>query len=219
MPSISTPEDLCNEALRAVGSPLAIGDMYEGSPQARACLEIYAQTRDEVLTTEDAKSFSRGVARLVVLKGPAPMGGYSIVQQWSPVYPPPGFLFEYAQPVDMIELRAIISPNQVLLEFDPQPITWRLDNDPTPIVVPGNPRTVTGPPQTVILANTGAAVAIYRRRVTDLTLWKPAALAAFISRMAAKLTSSPRFASSPQMMQTVPQEAMFAANVARGHRG
>ncbi len=214
--AISSVEDLCNESLRAVGFTRPIGDIYEGSPQARICLEIYAQTRDEVLTTDDAKSFNRGVAPLTLLKGPPPMGGYSIIAPWSSIYPPPGFLYEYAYPADMIELRALISSMNPLPEFDPQPTTWRIDDDLTPIV---SGTTVSGPPASVILTNLAAATAVYRRRVTDLTLWRAPALAAFISRMAAKLAASPMFASSPQLMQTGPAEAVYAAQVARGHRG
>lgn len=211
-----SPEDLCNEVLRALGSKLAIGDLYEGSPQARACLEIYAQTRDEILTQTVADAFSRGVATLTLLKGPAPDGGYSPVGAWSPLYPPPGFLYEYAYPADMVELRAIISPMTPLPEFDPQPVTWRIDNDLLPVVTGTQ---LSGPPAMVILTNIANAVAVYRRRVTNLALWRPPALAAFIARMAARLAGDPRLASSPQMMQSAPTEALYAAQVARGHRG
>lgn len=213
-----SPEDLCNESLRAVGFPRAIGDLYEGSPQSRACLEIYAQTRDEVLTTDIANSFARGLATLAVLKGPPPFGGYSPIGMWSPIYPPPGFLYEYAYPADVVELRAIISPSTPLPEFDPQPAAWRIDNDLLP-VVSGNPPAAAGPPQMVILTNFANAVAVYRRRVTNLALWRTPALAAFISRMAAKLASAPQLAASPQMMQSAPAEAVYTAQVARGHRG
>lgn len=218
MPAISSPEDLCNESLRMVGFPKAIGDIYEGSPQARACLEVYSQTRDEVLATDVCNSFSRGVSALTLLKGPPPDGGYSRIGPWSPIYPPPGFLYEYAYPSDMIELRAIISQTAALPEFDPQPAPWRIDDDLVPIVS-GSPPAASGPPQTVILTNFSQAVAVYRRRVTDLTLWRPAALAAFIARMSAKLSSSPRLAASQQMMQSAPAEAVHTAQVARGHRG
>lgn len=216
--AISSPEDLCNEALRAIGFRTVIGDIYEGSQQSRACLEIYSQTRDEILTQDFASDYARSLLALTLLKGPPPFGGYSAVGAWSPIYPAPGFLYEYAYPADMIELGAIMSPATPLPDFDPQPAVWRVDNDPLPIVS-GHPPTAAGPPQKVILTNLANAVAVYRRRVTDLTLWEPPGLQAFITRMAAKLAASPTLASSQQLMQNAPQEAVYAENVAAGHRG
>lgn len=201
-----------------VGFARMIGDIYEGSTQSKIALELYGQTRDEVLTTDIAKAFARGTASLTLLKGPPPLGGYSAIQPWSPIYPPPGFLYEYAYPGDMLELRALIPTRDALPQLDPRPSTWRIDNDLTPIVS-GNPPLAAGPPQKVILTNRANATAVYRRRVTNLLLWEPSALAAFVARLAAKFASSPAIAASPDMMKQAPAEAVYTANVARGHRG
>lgn len=162
-------EDIVNMGLRSAGVPLRIADIYEGSEAARTALEILGQTRDEIISITDW-SFSRRVVALDLLKGPPPPGGFNPVQNWSNVYALPGFLFEYAYPDDMLDLRAIIEPPGLMPDVDPVPAVWRVDNDPTPNVA-GSPPVASGPPAKVISTNTQAAIAVYRARVTDPSTW------------------------------------------------
>jgi hypothetical protein len=192
-------EDVCNEALRAAGIRRRLSWIYDGSPEARACLEVYSQCLDEILAAQDWP-FARagGALPLALLKGPPPPGGFSPLQPWSPAYPAGGFLYEYAYPADCVELRALIRSPLALPNLDPKAVSWRIDNDATPIVVgsyetnPFLPQpTVTGPPQKVILTNLGGALAVYRRRVTNPALWTdPLFPAMMIQALASKISIS-----------------------------
>ncbi len=46
-------EDLVNQALREIGYPKPIQDIYEGSRASKAALDIYFQSRDELLDAHD----------------------------------------------------------------------------------------------------------------------------------------------------------------------
>ncbi|HLX18468.1 MAG TPA: hypothetical protein VKS24_25045 [Bradyrhizobium sp.] len=192
----TTVEQIVNQALYAIGYPRRIGNIYEGTAAARAALEVYGQTRDEVLSAQDWP-FARagGALPLTLLKGPPPPGGYSPLQPWSPIYPAAGFLYEYAYPADCLELRAVIAPPLALPNLDPKAVSWRLDNDATPVLsgpytqFPAAPPTVSGPPQKVILTNQGSALAVYRRRITNPSLWTDQLFVAmFIAALASKLS-------------------------------
>jgi hypothetical protein len=215
---ISSPADVVNESYRAMGVKLSVGDLYEGSPQARAALEIYGQTRDEVLRAGEW-SFAYGDALLTLLKGPAPNGGYNPNQAWSTLYPLPPWIYEYAYPSDCIELRDIIKQPKSLPVLDPKPVVYRVNNDPVPVVTPGNPPTVSGPPQRVILTNAASPVAIYTRRVTNLLLWPPDFTGTLITALAAKLATSPVLAANPDVAKMLPTEAARTGLVAQQHQG
>lgn len=213
---INSVEDLCNESLRVLGSKLSIGDIYEGTPQANACLEIYSQTRDEVLRAGEW-SFARGYAALTLLKGPPPDGGYSPLEPWSPVYPMSPWLYEFAYPSDCIEIRDLIKQPRRLPVLDPKPVLYRIDNDLVPIVS-GDPPEASGPPQKVILANTAEPLAIYVRRVTNLLLWEPDFTATLVDAVAKKISASPALG-NPEMMKMLPQETAAVGAVAQRHQG
>ena len=219
---ISSVEDLVNQSLRDIGfSGPPIGDIYEGSPAARVALEIYGQTRDELIRAASLWTwpFIRGNTAppnnpLVVLKTPPP-GGFYPGQPWSALYPASGWLYEYAYPPDCLEALAITRPPQFGPDvLDPKPNLWSVGNDLYPN---GN---LSDAPQRVIFANYGPdAVLIYRRRVTNLLLWEPQALAVLINAVGRKLAASPRLASSANMMQGQAQEEVASAALAMQHRG
>lgn len=226
---ISSVEDVCNQALSACGSRLLIGDIYEGTPQSRACLEIYGQTRDEALRAGEW-SFAYGQATLTLLKGPPPPGGYPPMTPWATIYPPPNWLYEYAYPADCVELRDMIRVPGPLPILDPKPILYRIDNDATPVLsgpIPliingqysGALPTVSGPPQRVILSNASRALAIYTRRVTNPLLWEPLFVATLVGALAKKLAVSPLFASSPDLMKSLPGETAATGALAQQHQG
>ena len=211
-------EDICNQALRAVGYSRMIAWVYEGSVASRVALEIYRQTRDELLRSGEWP-FARGPLALTLLKGPPPPGGFTPLLPWSTVYPPPGWLYEYAYPADCLELLAIVPAPSAMPVLLPQAATFRADNDLAPVVSTGPPPSAAGPPQRVILTNQVGAVAIYRRRVTNPALWEPGFTASLIERLAAKFADSPQLAASPELRQALPQEAAATAAMAGAHRG
>lgn len=168
----TTVEQLCNQALLNAGHPeRRIGDIFEGTPEAKVALELYGQTRDDLQRAQDW-SFNRRTLTLTLLKGPPPPGGYSPLQPWTPVYPFPGFLFEYAYPADCLDLGAVVPMPDIIADLDPIPAKFRVDNDEVP-VVSGNPPVATGPQAKVILTNVNQAMGVYRAQVTDPTLWTP----------------------------------------------
>ena len=181
-----TVADLVNQSFRAAGLPLRINELYEGSEPARVALELYSQARDSLLDLEDW-SFNRHTMPLTVLKGPPPNGGYNYMTPWSNLYPAPGWLFEYAYPDNMIDLRAIIPTPGPMPDLDPLPAEWRVDNDSTPNIVDG---TAVGPAAKVIYCNTAGALAVYRSRVTDPALFDPGFIDALVSTLAKRFATA-----------------------------
>ena len=209
-------EDLINQAARDAGLRFRIADIYEGSPLSRAALEVYGQTRDELLRAEDWP-FARGAGvALTLLKGPPPPGGYYPGNPWTAVFPAPPWLYEYAYPSDSLDLLAILKPPGALPQLAPRAQTWRIDNDLTP-VVSGNPPAAAGPAQRVILTNVKGALAVYRRRVTNPALWEPGFTATLIAALARKLSLT--IAQNLQLRQEIGQEASAIAMTADQKRG
>lgn len=179
---ISSPEDCINEALVEIAYPQRIGDIYEGSPAANAALEIYSQTRDEILGAGEWPFARRANVTLALLKGPPPPGGYSAAAPWAPTYPPPNWAYEYAYPSDMIDLRSVYIARPIP-NFAPRAALWRVDNDNSGVDAADAPMTQ----QKVILSNLAGAMATYIGRVTNPLLWPPDFTALLIKRLAEKL--------------------------------
>lgn len=209
-------EDIVNQALRDAGVPLRIGDIYEGSEAAKTALEIYGQARDELIDAKDW-SFARRIVSLVLLKGPPPGGGYNFATPWSPIYPSPGFLYEFSYPSDCLNLRAIISPPGPMPDADPLPALWRLDNDPTPIVT-GTPPVASGPPQKVILCNVTNAIAVYRAQITNIAQWNdPGFVEALVNSLGKKFAVA--FGQAPDQVKLNEAEAAVSAQAGSMERG
>ena len=68
----TTWEQLCNQALRKAKIPKRIGSAYEGSEIAKACLELFGQTRDFLIGSGDWEFARRANITLTLLKGPPP---------------------------------------------------------------------------------------------------------------------------------------------------
>jgi hypothetical protein len=192
-------ESVLNQALRAGGVPKRIESIYEGSDAARVALELYGQARDELLDLQDW-SFSRRVTTLTLLKGPPPAGGYNIMQPWSNLYPYPGFLFEYAYPSDVVDLRAIIQQPAAMPDLDPLPAEWRVDDDPVPNIVDG---VAIGPPAKVIFCNVSNAIGIYRARITNPALWDAGFTAALVATLGKRFAVAFGAATDAQREDTV----------------
>lgn len=172
--SINTPEDVANLALTRIGYQRRIANLYEGSPQANAILNIYAQTRDEVLMGFDW-GFAEGNI-VGTLQKSAPVGGYG-GNAWNTSYPPLPFLFQYAYPADCLKIRAVKPTPVFLPNFQPQPFVWSVDNDAT-----------LTPPAKAISCNVANAIIVYTRQVLAPSEWESdfiEALAASIARRVA----------------------------------
>ena len=172
--SVSTPTDLVNLSLVRVGYKKSIGSLYDGSEAAKIALRVYSQTRDELLRQNDF-DFAERTATMTLLKQ-APAGGYVPPMVWSNIYPPQGYLFEYAYPDDCLKVRAIKPQPIFLLEFDPQPVVYTTANDAT-----------FTPPQMVILCNVQNAIMTYTAQITDLTAWDTDTIEAFAGALGRRL--------------------------------
>lgn len=173
--SVTSPEDIVNLALVRIGRKQRITNMYDGSPAANAALNIYAQTRDEMLRAVDYGFAQREVA-LTLLKA-APPTGYFPPDQWDgTLHPPPPFLFEYTYPADCLKIRSIKAAPMFVMNFDPQPIVFQTPND--------NYYT---PPQKVILCNIESAMLIYTGQVTNPVTWEADYVEALAAALARRL--------------------------------
>jgi hypothetical protein len=226
-------EDICNQSLRALGVRRRIGWLFEGSEAARAALEVYGQTRDELLRSQDW-DFARRPVALVLLKGPPPPGGFNPSQPWSTAYPPPGWLYEYGYPSDAIEIAAIVPPPGFMPDRDPKPGRFRVDNDFTlgggeiltgggavltggGAVLIGGTGGVSASGTKVILTDVRNAVAIYRAQVTDPSQWNAGFTAVMIERLAQKLSVA--LAQSLDLLKTTAAEGTATVMVADKRRG
>jgi hypothetical protein len=99
-----TIETICNQALDVIGYLRHIGNIYEGSKAARVALDLYGQTRDEVLASQ-SWYFARSELALASI-GQVPS------LPWA---------FEFTYPANMIKLWFV---KPVVIPDDPVPIRW-----------------------------------------------------------------------------------------------
>lgn len=156
--SVTSPADVVNQALAALGHSGRVGNLYDGSAAAKKALDIFAETRDEVLRKKDWPFALRQVAGT---------GAASVVSGWA---------HAFAYPSDCIRLRSVApavipSPN-----YDPQPVLWTLFNDKS-----------VSPAIKVILTQITPVSLNYVGQVTDMALWEPLFVAAVVEALAAKL--------------------------------
>ena len=157
--SIQSPADLCNNALVRIGyKGPRIGNLYDGSRAAKTFLDIYSQTRDELLRTQDWGFAYRSID-MTLLK-PAPPGGYVPPLVWTSTYPPTPWLFEYAYPTDCLRVRAVNPVPIFVPDFDPQTHTFSIYND-------------SALDEKTILCNIPPTATLnYTGQVTDPTQWE-----------------------------------------------
>ncbi len=172
---IQSPADVVNLALAGIGHRDRIGSIYEGSAAAKQSLDIYSQTRDEMMRTVDYGFAERNVD-LTLLKS-APVNGYFPPNQWNGTNnPPPPWLFEYGYPSDCLKVRAIKAAPLFVIDYDPQPIVFNVVND-----------SFYTPSRKVILCNVENALLTYTGQVTDPTVWEADFVEAFAAELGRRL--------------------------------
>ena len=206
-------EAVVNQALIEIGARDRISDIFEGSTTATAALEIYGQTRDELLDAGEWPLARRANVPLTLLKGPPPAGGYNPLTPWAPTYPPPGWLYEYAYPDDMLNLRAVQSQPNAMFDLDPKPATWRTDNDNSLVDRNGSVTTQ----KKIILSNVKNAIATYTAQITDPALWEPGFTRLMVETLSKKLAIA--LADSLPLAQLKLAEAGRDGPAATGERG
>ena len=169
--SLNSPADILNVALAQIGYKDRIASLFEGSKAAKNALDLYAQTRDELLRLGEWPFAQRDVAGTLIKS--APVGGYLPTTPWSNTYPPLPWLFEYGYMSDCIKVRAVKPAPILVPNFSPQPNLFAVANDSN---------------QRVILSNLGPIVVItYVGQVTNPTDMPPDFLEAFIASLGRRL--------------------------------
>ncbi len=198
MTQVQTPEEVLNLALLRIGYPRFISNLNAGTKEARVGLQIYAQTRDDVLRLGDWGFAQREVA-LILLKT-APVGGYGLTP-WTPANPQLPWIYEYQYPKDCLFVRAVRPTPIFIPEFSPRPYVFNVANDDA-----------IG--QKVILTNAPNAIAVYTGQIFNLWQWEPAFIEALVSALAAKFQE----ALMPSLEASKEREAVSARDGAAAER-
>lgn len=174
--ALSSPADVLNFTLTRIGyKGDRVGSLYEGSEASKVALDIYAQVRDEILRDGDWGFAERNV-NLTLLKQ-APDTGYFPPNQWNGLNnPPPPWKYEYAYPSDCLKVRSVKSVPLFVMDFDPQPVVFAVENDNYFV-----------PSQKVILCNIKDAQMVYTGQVTDPLQWEADFISAFSAELGLRL--------------------------------
>jgi len=176
---LSSPEDIINYGLAKIGHPQRIGSVYDGSDASKKALDVYAQTRDQMLRDGDWDFATRNVAMTLLKSAPSYLAPGT---PWSSTYPPIPWKYEYQYPDDCLKVRAIklqpLFPTQA--NYQPQSINFSITND--------NGYT---PAKKVILCNVPQpSLLIYTAQVTDPTVWEASFTEALATQIAERLAPS-----------------------------
>lgn len=208
---MTTPADICNQALDAIGrgADIVIGDIEEGTREAKVLLRAYGQCLRQLLRTANW-DFARKTAPLVLLADAT-----GATQNVGNIISAPGWTYEYAYPIDCMRVRFVpfnglvqpaIPANNIQLSQpieDPQlisPCLWgpRLISAPflvaTDYNYPPDPsqqyyevQGVSQQGRTVILSNVKDAVCIYTAFLSAPSVWDSLFRAAFVSYLASEI--------------------------------
>lgn len=112
--SATSVEQVINQALDRIGYPEYIGNIYDGTKQARVALNIYAQTRDAILRQSDW-DFAQRIVAATLSTGAAPA-------PWA---------VEYNYPTDCLRLRNLFNATYLADKNNPVSILWTVANSAT----------------------------------------------------------------------------------------
>lgn len=189
---MSSDTSICNRALQAAGTRSTIASLTEDSNEAINCNMIFADTRDELLGMA-FWNFARKTAVLGLLKSApgTPSNPSTTANNWTPAYPAPPWLYEYAYPSDCLTVRQVVQ--QIQNYYVGIPITSNGMGIYPYFVGPGAPFLVatdtddTGAQINVILTSQYQAIGTYTMRVTDPNLFSANFVQALVIALAAKL--------------------------------
>ena len=202
--SVSSPADAVNIALRKIGYKLRVGSLYEGSLAAKNALDLYAQTRDQLLRQDDWGFAERNI-QMTLLKS-APVNGYIPPVTWNPATNPPiPWKFEYQRPTDCLKIRSVKPTPLFVPNYDPQPHIFGEAND-----------TTLTPPAQVILCNVANALLVYTGQITDLTAWEADTIETFVDALAERLAPS---LASMQAVQMITAQEVASKQTAEMEQG
>lgn len=198
---ITSPEDVVNLALVRIGFNLRIGSLYEGSIASKKALDVYSQTRDELLRSKDWGFAERNIS-MTLLKQ-APPFGYIPPNVWNTSNPSLPWFFEYEYPDDCLKVRSIRQSPIFVINYDPEPIEFSIENDNYYV-----------PAKKVILCNVPNAILTYTGQVTNPTTWEPDFVEVLVSVIGRTLAPSLARGGGGKMAEGVKMSGIDDASVA-----
>lgn len=159
MSSPTSVEQIINMALDRIGYPEYIGNIFEGTKQARIALNNYAETRDEVLRSKNWPFALRQVAGVTAT-----------------ATIPAGWAFAWNYPTDCLRVRAITPTVIVSPDYDPQSLLWAVFNDQTQ-----------SPATKIILTQITGININYVGQVTNPATWEPLFVNALVEALCVKM--------------------------------
>jgi hypothetical protein len=198
---MTTSTDISNMALSAVGTRSSIVNLNEGSIESNECSKWYNTTRRQLIRMA-LWGFARKYVNLALYKSApgTPENPNALVNTsgiWSPAYPPPPWMYEYAYPSDCLFARfvfpapmpqvagvpifstTLVSPNQI--SGPPVKSVIAIDSTDTK----GNPLSS---PLKVILTNQENATLCYNTDVTVEDLWDESFKLAMVAALGAAIS-------------------------------
>lgn len=200
---VTSPAQVVNLALARIGYKKRIGNLFDGSDASKKALDVYGQTRDQMLRDGNWQ-FARRDAQLTLLKQ-APAEGY-VATAWTTAYPPPPWLYEYTYPSDCLKVRNI-KAQQIFANYTPKAVNFSVYND-----------TAYSPARKVILCDVGpTAIITYAAQVTNPATWE----ATFVDDLAAELGKllAPALAGLDGAKMAAVDAAMTTAKAAEENQG
>jgi hypothetical protein len=226
---MTSPVDITNRALQAIGTRSTIAAMDEGSNESNNASLCYATTRQELIRSAPW-NFATATATLALLKSApgtleTPLWPASGV--WSTAYPPPGWSYEYAYPADCLRARKVVAnypgSQGVAVSIFPTGLAaaamplWDLPGVRFQVTTDQD---VNGNPVTVILANIDQGILCYLRDITIEDIWDPlfcdAMVQALAGKLALALTGDKQLAEQRFQMAN---KAVLEARAADGNEG
>src|SRR5690242_430341 len=153
--TLTSPEDIANAVLARIGYKLRIGNMLEGSPASKLFLDIYGQTRDDLLRQGDWGFAEKITASTTTGTAPSP---------WA---------YQYVYPSDCLKLKQVFSPTYTSDTNNPIPTLFRI----------GSAGTGTSSSE-VIWSQTQTATLVYTSQITNPAMWEPMFIEALIEALA-----------------------------------
>lgn len=211
---MATPADIANQALDAIGrgGDIVIGDLTEGTREAKVILRAYSQCLRQLLRSANW-DFARKQAPLVLLAdqtGQTPTAGNLVSAQ--------NYIYEYAYPIDCMRVTAVvynglvqpaIPPNNIQLSQPDQlsstinpsfygvglrPARFKVGTDynypPDPSLMYEDIQGVSQQGRTVIFTNVKDAQIVYTALMTSPSVWDSLFRAAFVSYLASEIAIS-----------------------------
>lgn len=174
--SINSPADIVNLSLVRIGYEKRVSNLYDGSAAAQRALDIYAQTRDDLLR-DGEWLFCQRMINATLLKS-APANYFDT--PWDPAtMPPVPWLREYEYPADCLKVRRLSPQPGFFFEPMPQPTLNEIYNDSTYT-----------PARRVILCNIPNAILTYVGQTTDPATMPPDFIEALASELGTRLKRS-----------------------------